>query len=219
MDLDAEIRSLYAGDPGDFVKGRDALAKQLRADKRADDAKAVKALRKPSKLAAILDRAVAEHPDAATAFAAAAAAAGKAQEHGGDLRAATTALRAAVRDLAAATPDPGGATAALVAIVADPDALEALLDCRLVDVPETGGFGPLPLAVADAPAKRSDDDAEARRREKERQAELARRRKEAEAALRTAEQARDAAAEKLAAAESAVADARAALDAVDDPVD
>jgi hypothetical protein len=47
-DLDEEIDGLYGLPPEEFVPERDALAKRLRADKRRDEANAVKALRKPS---------------------------------------------------------------------------------------------------------------------------------------------------------------------------
>ena len=47
-DLDDEVDALYGLPLDAFVPERDALAKRLRADKRREDADAVKALRKPS---------------------------------------------------------------------------------------------------------------------------------------------------------------------------
>jgi hypothetical protein len=54
-DLDSRVDRLYAADPDEFVAGRDELAKELRADGRSDDAKAVKGLRKPSRPAALVN--------------------------------------------------------------------------------------------------------------------------------------------------------------------
>ena len=47
-DLDDEVDALYGLPLDAFVPERDALAKRLRADKRREEADAVKALRKPS---------------------------------------------------------------------------------------------------------------------------------------------------------------------------
>ena len=150
-----------------------------------------------------------------TALVAAAQAVAEAQEGGGDLRAATTGLRDAVRALAARTPDHGAATADLVAVVADPDALDALTAGRLVSVPEAGGFGPLP--TTEAPAK--DDAAERKRREDEERKAAEAARKEAEQAVAAAEKVladaikrRDAAQVAVDDAEKQLADAQAALD-------
>src|SRR5947208_2880184 len=77
----------------DFISRRDELAKQLRTDKRRDDAALVKALRKPSRIAWTLDAVV--HEDAAS-IDRLAAAIGEAQT-GGDLRTALEAVKEAVR--------------------------------------------------------------------------------------------------------------------------
>ena len=198
--VDDAIRALYAGAPADFVKGRAALAKEHK-----DRAAELKALRKPERRAWALDRAAAEDPKALDQLVAAAAAVADAQESGGDLRAATTALRDALRSLAGRTKDPGAATADLVAVVADPDALDALRAGRLVAVPEGGGFGPLP--AGDAPARPPKDDAAARRRA------AAAERKRAEEARKAAEKARKEAEQKLAAAEAELAKAQRGVDA------
>ena len=98
----AEAVALYAADVGEFIAGRNQLAKQLKADGRADDAAAVAALRRP-KLSEHALNLVAHH-DAATmqrlTDAIAAASAAQASAIGGDagaLRAATNDLRVAVR--------------------------------------------------------------------------------------------------------------------------
>jgi hypothetical protein len=61
-DLDEEIDGLYGLPLEEFVAERDALAKRLRADKRRDDAAAVKALRKPSVAAWAANQALRSHP-------------------------------------------------------------------------------------------------------------------------------------------------------------
>jgi hypothetical protein len=206
-DLDDEIRALYAGDPTAFVAGRTALAK---ANK--ERAAEIKALRKPEKRAWMLDKAVAEDPKAAKALADAADAVGAAQEKGGDLRAATIAMRDAVRALAGRTPDPATATGDLVAVVADPASLDLLLAGRLVEVPEGGGFGPLPTGpLPERAPPEPEPDPEEERRRKEAAAALVKAEKardKAAAALEKAEAARDRAATALEEAEAAVDEAR-----------
>jgi hypothetical protein len=219
--LDDDIRDLYAGDFASFVKRRDELAKQLRAEDRRDDAATVKALRKPEKLAGELDHAAAANTKAVAALLDAAKAAGDAQAKGGDMRAATAGLRDAVRTLAAATSDPAAATSALVAVVADPDALDALAGGRLVSVPEGGGFGPLPTGPVPARPSKPEDDS--KRREAEAEVEEAeagyeeaaaamaaatRARKDAESAEREAEQRVKAAQRDVDAARKALAKLR-----------
>ena len=59
--LEKALDAIYGGDPADFIKGRDELAKKLRAD---DDEEAanVKGLRKPSKPAAVVNALALEQP-------------------------------------------------------------------------------------------------------------------------------------------------------------
>ncbi|MGN6694219.1 MAG: hypothetical protein ACTHN0_08580 [Aquihabitans sp.] len=71
-----DVIDLYRIDPGEFVEARAALVKQLRADKRADEARAVVKLRKPTVPAWALDQVAAEQPE----LIAAALAAGEALE-------------------------------------------------------------------------------------------------------------------------------------------
>lgn len=77
MDESAALRKrldpLYAGPPDEFVAGRDALAKELKAEGDADAAEAVKRLRRPSVAAALLNRVALEHAKEAKAFAGAVA--------------------------------------------------------------------------------------------------------------------------------------------------
>ncbi|MBJ7457176.1 MAG: hypothetical protein JHC74_14060, partial [Thermoleophilia bacterium] len=55
-DLDGRLDALYAGPPAMFTKARDALVKELRAEGSRAEAEAVRALRRPSRLAAELNR-------------------------------------------------------------------------------------------------------------------------------------------------------------------
>ncbi len=63
-DLDQRIDALYAGAPGEFTAGRDALAKDLRAAGEQDEAARVRKLRRPTKIAAELNRLARGEPDA-----------------------------------------------------------------------------------------------------------------------------------------------------------
>jgi len=49
------LDEVFGGPPGAFIKSRDALAKKLKDEGNADEAKRVKALRKPSKAAAVVN--------------------------------------------------------------------------------------------------------------------------------------------------------------------
>ncbi len=102
-DLDASIDALFAGEPGEFTGTRDALARQLRTDGRRDEAERVKALRRPSKLAAEINRLVREDASRIDALLAAEDDLRAAQERivsgggdAGDLRTAETAEGAAL---------------------------------------------------------------------------------------------------------------------------
>jgi hypothetical protein len=158
-DLDAAIGAIYGGPLDEFVTARDGLARQLRAAGRRDDATAVRKLVKPRRLAWALDAAVLA--DRARFEAVDAAVEALAHAHSGtDVREATNALRAAARSLADAASEraaaSGGAALdqselvpAVLAVVADPEALATLRAGRLVDVPSAGAFG----AFAPGPAR------------------------------------------------------------------
>ena len=59
--IEKALDAIYGGEPSEFIKGRDALAKKLRedGDEAADD---VKRLRKPSKAAAVVNALALERP-------------------------------------------------------------------------------------------------------------------------------------------------------------
>lgn len=53
--VEKQLDEIYGGPPADFVAGRDAIAKRLRADGKSDEADRVKSLRKPSKAASAVN--------------------------------------------------------------------------------------------------------------------------------------------------------------------
>jgi hypothetical protein len=145
-DLQTAIVAVYRAPLEDFVSRRDELAKQLRAEKRRDDAALVKALRKPSRIAWTLDGIVHEDPASIDRLAAAIAEA----QTGADLRTALDAVKDAVRAVAAAGArvavraehpiEPSVLVMAVQAIIGDESAFADLRAGRLVDVPEGGGL-------------------------------------------------------------------------------
>jgi hypothetical protein len=161
IDLDAAVAALFAGPPDEFVAGRDALVRTLRAAGRTDETAVVKALRKPKAVARALNAAAMADPGAVDDLAAAVDAVSGAQSGRGDVRGALAALRdaeRAVTDAAVAAvaeddrpPDASALGAAVRAVLADPDALDALRAVRLVDVPAGGGLGLAGLGGAPAP--------------------------------------------------------------------
>jgi hypothetical protein len=148
-DLETAILAVYQGPFEEFVSRRDALAKELRAAKRRDDADRVKALRKPSRTAWVLDTAVHEDPAAIEQLVQAINAAQTVQS-GADLRAAMETIRAAVRAVAAVGArvairagqpvDANVLSMALHAVIGETKAFEELCAGRLVDVPDGGGL-------------------------------------------------------------------------------
>jgi hypothetical protein len=237
-DLDEAIALVYAQNPAGFVSARGTLVKELKAAKRKDDAAAVAALRKPSKLAWAVGDAARREPEAARAFEDAVDAL---STPGADVRASTVQLRRAVGTLAAAAADAAGtagdAEAALLAVAADPEAMAALRQGRLAEVPASGGFGVLGLVAPPEPAERptaattADEDAEddsaataaaaeAERAEEQRRAEeAADRRRTLERVLADAEAARASAVERVDGARRGLADAEQALDEATATVD
>lgn len=161
IDLDAAVAALFAGPLDEFVTGRDALVRALRAAGRTNETAGVKALRKPKAVARALNAAAMADPGAVDDLAAAVDAVSGAQSGGGDVRGALAALRdaeRAVTDAAVAAvadedrpPDASTLGAAVRAVLADPDALAALSAVRLVDVPAGGGLGLAGLGGAPAP--------------------------------------------------------------------
>ncbi|HKN37476.1 MAG TPA: hypothetical protein VJ456_00040 [Acidimicrobiia bacterium] len=149
---------LYGLPLEEFTPARDALAKELRAAGRKDEAAEVKALRKPSVAAWALNRVARDHPDAIERLRAAGADLREAQNEAmsgdaGRLRAAgralaeaidrvaalaADALRAAGRPVSAAQQEKIVATLRTAAV--DDDAGEALTRGVLVDDLEPTGF-------------------------------------------------------------------------------
>ena len=230
--LDRAIARVYASPLEEFVRQRDALAKELSTAGNRDAAAAVRALRKPSRTAWALNLA-AGNAESLGRLNAAIAATVTAQTSGGDVRTALVSFREAVRefaDLAAREAQQAGhglETGALVnavlAVIGRTDSIEALRRGRLVEVPEGGGLDVL-AALPDPPSLPESDAssasaaqarAEARQRSESAQAAL----REAASRLRLVEgRLRDAESEARAARreyERAQREAEAAASAID----
>lgn len=157
IELETAMVAVYHGPLEEFVGRRDALVKQLRAEKRREDADRVKLLRKPSRMAWVLDNI--DHEDSA-AIEQLAAAVSHAQQ-GADLRTALETVKAAVRAVAAAgarvairagQPIEANAIAtAVYAVIGDAKAFGELRAGRLVEVPEGGGLDMLTTIKVIAP--------------------------------------------------------------------
>src|SRR3954453_1706235 len=68
LDLDARLDDLFATDPKEFTAARDALARDLKAADRADEAADVKALRRPPVAVAAVNRTARERVDQVAAL-------------------------------------------------------------------------------------------------------------------------------------------------------
>ncbi len=165
-DLPTAILAVYQAPFDEFVSRRDALVKQLRAEKRRDDATLVKALRKPSRMAWTLNGVVGENPESINRLGAAITGA----QTAADLRTALETVKEAVRAVAAVGArvavragypiEPNAIGAAVHAIIGDASAFAEFRAGRLVDVPEGGGLDMLialspsasPAATIPAPA-------------------------------------------------------------------
>ncbi|MDP9184758.1 MAG: hypothetical protein M3O29_03700, partial [Actinomycetota bacterium] len=195
-----QAAELFRIEPERFVAERDALAKRLRAEGREDDAKAVKALRKPTAVVWALNQLAAREPDGLTALFDSGRALRSAQQAaltgsgGDDLVTASGARRAAVSSLTAAAmeilEDVGhrGASQA--------DALASALEVASID-PDAGaqlGAGTLEKAPAaavdlgfgDMPAMATLPGGIATPADTPSRADLARARRERDAARKTA---------------------------------
>jgi len=156
--------AVIAGPFDTFVQRRDALAKQLRASKDAAGAAAVKALRKPSRIAWALDMGAVQRADALDRLMNAVAGTIDAQSTGGDVRAAIAALRAAVRDFAAEAADSAAAAgtaldanalaSALLAVLGRPESFRQLCAGHLQEIPDAGSLDFLDALPALLPAER-----------------------------------------------------------------
>lgn len=160
-ELETAMLAVYRGPLEEFVSRRDALAKELRAAKRREDADRVKALRKPSRTAWVLDNIVHEDPVVLEQLSAAISAA-QTVHSGADLRAAMENVRAAIRDVAAAGArvairagqpiDASTLVTAVHAVIGETSAFSDLRAGRLVDVPDGGGLDILSAITISAPA-------------------------------------------------------------------
>ncbi len=229
-DLDSRIDALFGGPPGEFTAARDALVKELRAGGEREEADRVKGLRRPTRIAAELNRLARERPGAMADAVAAAEGLAEAQEEllagKGGAEALRTAGDREAEAVAALSPDPG-VRAALRAAARDEAARGDLQRGRLTADPDPGGGeglfaaapAPAPARRAKAPAKEpapepeGDDappsDLAAARARRERQKAL----DEAHRLVRAAGDEERAAAEALGAAEAGTAEATAARDA------
>lgn len=152
---------LYGLELDEFTPARDAAAKELRKEKRRDEAAVVAKLRKPSAAAWLVNRLARERPEDVDALLEAGEALRDAQERavagegaGGDLREAADAERRAVDELvrAARELEPGGrkpsqaaleqVRATLHAAAADPTVREGVRAGRLVREVAAGGAWP-----------------------------------------------------------------------------
>lgn len=231
--LPPEGEKLLAADPGEFIAGRDRLARELRNDDRPDEAAAVAALRKPSAVVLAVNRAARDRPQAARDASEAALRVKEAQ-----VGSEPEAFKQALRDLEAALDllaevalahvAPGGKAPTdamrrrvrelLRSAIADDDARAALVRGALTDELETIGFSPF-AGMTPAPPKKSAkrpsgptraEQQEAKRRERESalRQELA----AAEERLREAERAAREAERERKAAERAVSSIRSKLE-------
>ena len=159
-ELETALLAVYRGPLEEFVSRRDALVKQLRAAKRREDADRVKAARKPSRTAWILDSVVHEDPSVVEQLSAAITAA-QTVHSGADLRAAMDNVRAAIRDVAAAGArvairagqpiDASALVTAVHAVIGETSAFSELRAGRLVDVPDGGGLDILSAITISVP--------------------------------------------------------------------
>ena len=148
-ELETALLAVYHGPFDEFISRRDALAKQLRAAKRREDADRVKALRKPSRTAWVLDTVVHEDPAVIEQLVKAINAAQTVQS-GADLRAAVETIRTAIRAVAAVGArvairagqpiDANALVTALHAVIGETKAFNDLRAGRLIDVPDGGGL-------------------------------------------------------------------------------
>ena len=230
------LDELFALDPAEFVKARDQLAKQLRADGKRDDAAAVKALRRPTVPAWALNQVSREEPGDVSGLLDAADAARRAQEEvlggadGGVLRDAMNERRARVRTIvrhARSVLERSGRSAdtyereledALTAIIDSSELADVFQRGQLSDVRAAGGAPDddlsslLAASAAMAPERDEAAAAEQEREQREAEERAARERvSEAEQTLAAAEADLERAREAVTAAKEQLRDAKRAL--------
>ena len=229
-DLATAILAVYQGPFEEFVSRRDALVKQMRAEKRPDDAALVKALRKPSRMAWVLNRIVGEDPESIDRLGAAIARA----QTAADLRTALETVKEAVRAVAAVGArvavragnpiEPNAIATAIHAIIGDASALAEFRAGRLVDVPEGGGLdllialSPNPSPAGTPPSPKLSDRATEPPTEPPKENPRAALSASARAELHRAENSLGAAREQLEQATNSVRETKAKLDAAEQVV-
>lgn len=144
-ELDQLVASLYSAPLAEFVGRRNDLAKELRTGGNRDAAARVKALRKPSRPAWVLNQAVQTAPDTVEQLADAVTEVLTTQTKGGDLRGALDGLRTAASNMATAAAEAAAAadirldrstlTQALLSVTADAASLNDLRAGRLEAIP------------------------------------------------------------------------------------
>jgi hypothetical protein len=233
--LEEELDRLYALPLGEFTEARNAVARELKAARDAEAAKRVRELRKPTRSAGAINRAVRERRGEAEELLAAAEGLRTAQERmlgGGGREAveeATARERRAVDRFMAAVEaeleEGGGASDAMLqrarstlqALPGDENLREAFAAARIVEDHEAVGFGGLTVDPSPKPkAPRSEERRKAQRRLKQAERELEMAERRLHRARGRAEKAReqlDAAHEALAAAEEDAAEAKRSWDA------
>jgi hypothetical protein len=150
VSVDEIADGLYALPPEEFTRARNEAERELRKAGEREQADRVKALRKPTAVAAAVNQLVRNHRSQVEAFLAAAARLRDAQFAGkGDLGEAARAEQATLRKLV----ELGGESVrqTLQAAAVDDEVAQELLAARLEREPEPAGFGTL-LAHAE-PAK------------------------------------------------------------------
>ena len=178
MDIEG-VDELFTLPPAAFTAARNALVKQLRAEKRRDDAEAVKALRRPSVPAWAVNQAARRNPDAIERLIEAGAAVAASQRRAlsgvrdAGLREASAARRERIDEVwklaagvlrdAGVEPQPHrpAIAATLEAASVEPEAAEAVRRGRLtVDLPAPSGFGAVSgfsLVAADVRGQTDED--------------------------------------------------------------
>ena len=151
QEFEQALDDLFATPPEEFVSVRNALARELKAAGRTDDAKITTTWRRPTRVIWMLDHLALSGDDTVPALVDAAHAVRELQSSGqSGLREAMVELRGATRCVTEAAVevldpvrpnDQSDVAAALLSIVSDPDALMLLAQGRLLDVPEAGFAG------------------------------------------------------------------------------
>ncbi|MGH7465968.1 MAG: hypothetical protein ACREK1_12380, partial [Longimicrobiales bacterium] len=148
--FESALGSVYGGPLEDFVRRRDALARELRSAGERESAAAVKGLRKPSRIAWALNLGTLDGPNAIAPLVTAVAGTLEAHSGGGDVRGAIASLRGAVREFASQAAhaaeraghgiEPGLLANAVLAVIGRPESFDQLRGGYLADVPEAGGL-------------------------------------------------------------------------------